>query len=190
MNNNLNVQIYSSCNCKCSFCNFTDSCYNKINPQFVLDYIKNNPNITYILLTGGEPTFAIEEYKQIIQGLEDFEGKVTLQTNGWWGNNDKIKDIIKNYPPITVHVSVDYEKQKHIPLDTVKEAVKFLQDNNITVTVVNHTEDEDEHNFYKQHFTNLKQGYIIVDNNIDLHDCGEALLATNKIGRLNIKGWN
>ena len=70
MNNNINIQLYSSCNCSCNFCNFTDTKHCKINPEFVINYLKENPQITKVLLTGGEPTLAIEEYIEIIKNID------------------------------------------------------------------------------------------------------------------------
>ena len=40
MRNNLNIQVCSSCNCDCSFCHFKDKVFNKINPTFVTNYLK------------------------------------------------------------------------------------------------------------------------------------------------------
>lgn len=188
--NNVNIQVYSSCNCSCNFCNFTDKCHNKINPDFVLNYIKEHPNINLILLTGGEPTLAIDEYSKIIRGLDLNEKRVILQTNGWWGENEDIKQIIKNNPPSCVHLSVDSEKQKIIPLETVIKAYDFLVENNIQVFVVNHHEEtnEKEFEYYKTLFPDIKYGRIVKDDGQET-DCGVALTSTNKIGRLNIRGW-
>ena len=188
--NNVNVQVYSSCNCSCNFCGFTDKCHNKIDPEFVINYINEHPNINLILLTGGEPTFAINECAKIIQGLDVSEKKVVLQTNGWWGNNDDIKQVIKDNPPTCVHLSVDSEKQKVVKVETAIKAYEFLIENNIQVFVVNHHEEtnEAEFEYYKTLFPNIKYGRIVKDNGQET-DCGVALLATNTVGRLDIKGW-
>lgn len=188
--NNVNVQVYSSCNCNCEFCNFTDRKSHKIDPQYVLKYLRENPSVNYVLLTGGEPTFAIEECCEIIKGINLEDKRVILQTNGWWGDNQKVKEFIKTNPPSCVHLSVDQEKQKKISLEVVKKAYNFLLENNIQVFVVNHhyEDKEDEFEYYKTHFPNLKYGRIISDEETDT-DCGVALLATNQIGTLDIKGW-
>lgn len=189
MRNNINIQLYSSCNCDCSFCHFKDKLYNKIDPKFVLDYLDKNEEINYIVLTGGEPTLAIDEYIQIVKGIDQTKKRVILQTNGWWGNNETIKNAIKNNPPSIVHLSADSEKQKIINLSVVVAAYNFLKENNIIVYVVDHTTSEDEYNTYKSIFPEIKLGDIIYDNDEDLHDCGIALLANNTVGNLNIKGW-
>lgn len=189
MENNINVQVYSSCNCDCSFCHFKDKAYKKINPQFVLDYLNAHDNIDYIVLTGGEPTFALDEYKAIVNGIDKTKKRVILQTNGWWGNNETVKNAIKQYPPSVVHLSADSEKQKIISLNTLMEAYNFLKENGIITYVVDHTTNDDEYNTYKSIFSELKRGDVIYDDNINLHDCGPALLANNTVGNLNIKGW-
>ena len=187
--NNINIQVYSSCNCDCSFCHFKDNKCNRINPDFVIDFLNNNLNYTKILLTGGEPTLAIKEYEKLIQGLVSPNRTLILQTNGWWGNNETIKNSIKVYPPSLVHLSVDSEKQKHIKLETAKNAYQFLIDNNIPVCVVNHTSNQEEFNRYSKIFPNLIKGKICIDDGINLYDCGTALLADHTISNLNIKGW-
>lgn len=187
--NNVNVQVYSSCNCSCKFCSFTDKKHNKIDPDFVLNYIHERPNINFILLTGGEPTFAIDVYAKIIQGLDIKEKTVVLQTNGWWGNNDNIKQIIKDNPPTCVHLSVDSEKQKIIPLETVKTAYDFLIENNIQVTVINHCENEEEYLMYTLSIPTVERGQICYKTDDNTYECGTALLATNTVGKLNIEGW-
>ena len=189
MENNINIQLYSSCNCNCNFCHFKDTLFKKINPQFVLNYLSEHNEIDYIVLTGGEPTLAIDEYKTIVQGLSQTNKRIVLQTNGWWGNNETIKNVIKDYPPTIVHLSVDNEKQKIINLNTVMAAYNFLKENGIVTYVVDHTTSDDEYNTYKSIFPELKRGDIIYDDNINLHDCGPALLANNTVGNLNIKGW-
>jgi len=191
LRNNVNVQVYTSCNCDCKFCHFADRNNIKINPQFVLDYLNENGHVIDVVLTGGEPTFAIDECVEIIKGLKETNRVVTLQTNGWWGENEKIKTALKENPPSIVHLSVDNEKQKTIPIETVLKAHRFLVENGIKTFVVNHTlrDDNDEHNYYKSLFDDLKYGRIVYDNGTDLNDCGVALLAVNKVGRLNIKGW-
>lgn len=189
MNNNINVQLYSSCNCSCNFCNFTDTKHCKINPEFVINYLKNNPHITKILLTGGEPTLAIDEYAEIIRDINTQNKNVILQTNGWWGDNENIKAILKQYPPTLVHLSVDYEKQKFIPIETVINAYTFLIQNKIEVAIVNHHIYDEEFEYYKTIFPKVINGRICIDDGINLHDCGTALLANNTIGKLNIKGW-
>jgi organic radical activating enzyme len=187
--NNLNIQVFSSCNCSCKFCNFTDKCYNKIDSTFVLNYINEHPNINYILLTGGEPTLAIEECSEIIKGLNSNEKTIVLQTNGWWGNNEKIKEQLLINPPSCVHLSVDYEKQKIIPIETVVNAYNFLVDNNIEVIVINHYEHEEEFLAYQKIIPSVERGYICYKTDDNEYDCGIALLATNEIGKLNIDGW-
>ena len=187
--NNVNVQVYSSCNCGCKFCNFTDKKHNKINPEFVLEYIKEHDNITTILLTGGEPTFAIDECVAIIKGLSLTDKTVILQTNGWWGDSDEIKEKIKMSPPSCVHLSVDNEKQKIIPIETVLNAYNFLVDNNIRVIVINHYEIEEEYLMYTTQIPVVERGYICYKTDDNLYDCGTALLATNEIGKLDINGW-
>lgn len=188
---NLNIQVFSSCNCQCAFCNFTDKCKNKIDSAFVKEYLAKHPEINYILLTGGEPTFAIKECSEILKGLDLTKKRVVLQTNGWWGNNDEIKKAIKDTPPSCVHLSVDSEKQKIIPLDIVQKAYDFLLKNNIQTFVVNHHEatNENEFEYYSSIFPDIKYGRIIKDDGETRGDCGIALLATNKIGHLDIKGW-
>lgn len=186
--NNVNVQVYSSCNCDCNFCMFKDTLFNRINPDFVLNYLKEHPEVDYIVLTGGEPTFAIEECSQIIQGIDNETKTVVLQTNGWWGNNNKVKDVLKANPPSRVHLSVDSEKQKLVSIDTVLAAFEFLSENNIPVSVVNHTTDNNEFGYYSAIFEDLHYGKILTDDG-NLYDCGTALLATNKVSTLNIKGW-
>lgn len=187
--NNINIQVYSSCNCNCSFCKFTDSCHQKINPEYVLNYINKHPEINTILLTGGEPTFAIEEYKEIMEGLDIKEKKVVLQTNGWWGDSEYVKQIIKDNPPTIVHLSVDYEKQKFIPIETALKSYEFLNENNIETAVVNHHNQDEEFGYYKSTFPRVVNGRICVDDGVNLYDCGTALLADNTEGVLNIKGW-
>ena len=106
------------------------------------------------------------------------------------GDNDYIKDVIRANPPTCVHLSVDSEKQKIISLETVMKAYEFLVKSNIQVFVVNHHEEtnESEFEYYKAIFPDIKYGRIVKDNGQEA-DCGVALLATNTVGRLNIKGW-
>lgn len=188
--NNLNIQVFSSCNCDCKFCNFTDKCHNKIDPNFAIDYVKNNPSIRLVLLTGGEPTFAIEECGEIIKNLKSDRVRIILQTNGWWGDNDKVKEVLRSNPPTSVHLSVDSEKQKIIDLEVVKKAVKFLEEIGVETFIVNHHEEDNEEEFeyYKTIFPNIKYGSITHDDGKP-SDCGPALLATNQEGTLDIKGW-
>lgn len=187
MENNINIQLYSSCNCICDFCLFKDKLYNKISPKFVLDYLEEHDNINYVVLTGGEPTFAIEEYKTIVESLKN--KTIVLQTNGWWGNNEFVKDVIRNFPPTIVHLSVDKEKQKMISLSTVISAYNHLVKNNITTYVVNHTKDDYEFLTYQKDFPEVVRGKIVCDDGNLSHDCGLALLADNTVGKLDIKGW-
>lgn len=188
MSNNINIQVYSSCNCNCAFCNFKDKCYNQIDPLFVLDYLNKHPEKTYIVLTGGEPTFAIEAYTQIMQGIDKSNKTIVLQTNGWWGNNENIKSQIAANPPTKVHLSADVEKQKYVSIETVVKALEFLNEKEIPVIFINHTNDENEYITYKERFPQIHRGIICEDDG-KLYDCGDALLATNVISTLNIKGW-
>ena len=105
------------------------------------------------------------------------------------GNNENIKTILKQYPPTLVHLSVDYEKQKFIPIETVREAYTFLIQNNIDVAIVNHHIYDEEFEYYKTIFPKVINGRICIDDGINLHDCGTALLANSTVGKLNIKGW-
>ena len=189
MKNSINIQLYSSCNCNCSFCHFTDKMYKKINPQFVLDYLNQHDDINYIVITGGEPTLAIDEYRTIINGIDKTKKRIILQTNGWWGNNESIKEVIKKNPPSIVHLSVDSEKQNIININNVINAYNFLNENGIITYVINHTNNDEEFKTYLGIFPDLKRGNIVYDNGSDLYDCGTALLANNTIGKLNIKGW-
>lgn len=184
----INIQLYSSCNCNCSFCRFKDKNFKKINPNFVLNFLKNHNEMDYIVITGGEPTFAIEEYCQIIDGLSNSNKTTVLQTNGWWGNNDKIKNEIKNHPPKIVHLSVDSEKQKYIDIEVVISAYNFLISNNIKTFVVNHHIDEAEYEYYKKIFPNIKYGKITPEEKIP-KIIGPALLASNNISNVNTNGW-
>ena len=187
---NVNIQLYSSCNCDCEFCHFKDRNFIKIDPKFVLDFLKKNKEITEVVITGGEPTFAIDEYVAIVKNIDKTKRHITLQTNGWWGNDDTIKEQIKLTPPSSVQLSVDKEKQRYIKLDVVKNAYKFLKENNIPVIIINHTDSDSEYAKYKSVFSDVRRGRIIRDGTAENTDCGVALLATNKIGRLNIEGWN
>jgi MoaA/NifB/PqqE/SkfB family radical SAM enzyme len=184
---NLNVQIYSSCNCSCDFCVFTDKKGTKINPDFVINYLNDHPDITYVLLTGGEPTFAMDVCQKILRDAPKNIHYV-IQTNGWWGNNDNIKRMFEETPPTEVHLSVDYEKQKNVPLETVVAAYEFLQTLPIVTNVVNHTKSEEEFQHYKSIFPKIFRGKVLHDDG-RLYDCGTALLATNEVSTLNIKGW-
>lgn len=186
--NNLNIQVYSSCNCNCSFCNLKDKRANKIDAKFVVEYVNNHPNINYILLTGGEPTFALDEYIEIIKGISSESRTIVLQTNGWWGENEKVKSAIKNFPPSCVHLSFDYEKQKNIPIEIAIKAYNFLLENNIQAFAVNHTESEEEYLYYESLIPEINKGSICKPEDGDW-DCGTALLANNKVGGVNIYGW-
>lgn len=187
--NNVNVQVYSSCNCSCKFCGFTDKCHNKIDPEFVLNYINKHPDIRKIVLTGGEPTLAIEECIKIIQGIDLNKRNVILQTNGWWGDNEYIKQLLKDNPPSCVHLSVDSEKQKIIPIEDIQKTLNFLIDNNITTVIINHQENNQEYDYYEKIFPEVQPGKICTLEDGKDYDCGTALLVSNKVGILNIRGW-
>lgn len=188
---NVNIQLYSSCNCDCEFCHFKDRNFIKIDPKFVLDFLKKNKEITEIVITGGEPTFAIDEYVAIVKNLDKNKRHITLQTNGWWGDNESIKEQIKLNPPSSVQLSVDEEKQKYIDIDVVRHALDFLKKNNIATILINHTNDDKEFDKYKSLFgDDVRRGIIVESGTPESTDCGIALLATNKVGRLNIEGWN
>lgn len=189
MRNNVNIQLYSSCNCDCSFCSFKDKKHNKISPSFVLDFLDKNPHINYIVITGGEPTFAIDEYKEIVTKADLTQKKVVFQTNGWWADNDKIKEILKECPPSLVQISVDYEKQKIINIDTVIKSYRFLKENNIKVLVINHTNDRNEYDYYANIFEDIARGVVCVFDGEHYYDCGTSLLATNEVGKFDILGW-
>lgn len=185
--NVINVQVYSSCNCRCSFCSYKDDCSTRIDPEFVIQYVNEHPEIRRVVLTGGEPTLAIEECSKIIQALKS-EKTVIMQTNGWWGNNEKIKQIIKENPPTYFQISIDYEKQKAIDIDTIKKAIDFLNENYIRAVLINHTASQQEHDYYETLFPEVQRGKICTIEDGEC-DCGPALLAINKVGKLNIYGW-
>ena len=185
--NNLNVQMFSSCNCNCSFCDFTDKCASKVDSKLVLDYIDEHPNIQYILLTGGEPTFNMDAYVDIVKHIDTKEKMIVLQTNGWWGNNVKIKQILREYPPTLIQVSVDSQKQKWVNLDTIKNAISFLKECSIRYVIINHTNSYEEYSYYLDIFPEVREGKIVDINKVKAN-FGVAILANNQIGRLTEKG--
>lgn len=187
--NVINIQLYSSCNCKCKWCTFTDDYKRSIDIEYVLDFLNNHDEIDKLIITGGEPTLAIDKYAELLISLDRSKYTITLQTNGWWGNDANIKNVLSKYRPDYIHLSIDSEKQKYIDIETAKNAYNFIISLNIPLLVVNHTDNQEEFNYYKSIISDTKYGIICYDDKS--YDCGQCLCANNTYKEiLDMKGWN
>ena len=125
------INITNACNANCEFCsNGTKNNYKKLDLEElkkILDEI--SPNIRRISISGGEPLIDLEEIDKLLELVNMYGIKTTMNTNGT--NLLKAQDILNKYENLySIHLSRHhYEddknneifKTKVIPFEDLKK---------------------------------------------------------------------
>ncbi|MCS4485590.1 YydG family radical SAM peptide epimerase [Staphylococcus americanisciuri] len=130
----VSINLGSKCNASCSHCCFScspsstlkmDDLYIK---NLVLEFAKN-PQIEVISFTGGEIFLNYPFLKELLTITSSFNKKVTLISNGFWGNSKKLlkqyfDDFIK-YNVIALTISYDEYHEPFIKISSIKKLFEF-----------------------------------------------------------------
>ncbi len=113
----LYIEICSACNLQCKYCFEEGYTPRFINEQNLYEFLtKCSPNITDVVITGGEPMLHPSFY-EICQFIADF-ASVVVTTNGTLLNVSQIKKLLRDYPSIKLQFSLDAVEQSFV--DTVR----------------------------------------------------------------------
>lgn len=107
----------SGCNLRCCFKDTVcDTAYSSFNPEKgkfskddVVMMLQENPNVTDIVFTGGEPLMFGEELDDLIEYIgcaNDLDYRITIETNGTFGPINQIIDLYSISPKLSTSIPV------------------------------------------------------------------------------------
>lgn len=107
----------SGCNLRCCFKDTVcDTAYSSFNPEKgkyskddVVTMLQNNPNVSDIIITGGEPLMFGEELDDLIEYIGcvlDIDYRITIETNGTFGPIKQFVDLYSISPKLSTSIPV------------------------------------------------------------------------------------
>jgi len=146
------IIVTPKCNFKCSHCVFVKK-FAEMPDVIKFEYVESFFNqlgkreYTIIALSGGEPTLYLDMCEQINNLAHNYGYKTALLTNGWWYNNNEIKNRIKKANYDFMWFSLDtYHKQFVNDKDLEKLILEF-NETPIKMAAFNNR-DENEKTYY------------------------------------------
>lgn len=180
--------VTRNCNITCSHCEYECGPHRKgimsvknFKNNFLEGYREGFNE--YIIIEGGEIMNHSGIVFKYLKGISSYDIKKILVTNGFWGNLEIYRDILKelrNIGASTMLFEYDYFHSLYIELDTIRKAIMKATEcgfdieikcsfitNNIGVEI-----DEITFNYikyFKEHFNNIRFNMVYIDNETNLN---------------------
>lgn len=178
------------CNAKCDMCNIWK---NPTNPreEFNPDILNKIPEgMKRLNITGGEPMLR-NDIEKIVKILYTKSDRLEISTNGYY--TDRIIEIAKKFPNITVRISVDGLPENHDKIRGLKNGFDHalrtvlrlkelgIRDNGFGIVI-----SEDNHSdlldlYHLMEYMDLEFGNAVIHNSFYFHKHDNKLIYENTV---------
>ena len=150
----LAIVMTNKCSAACDMCCFACSPQGKLtlDTEFMKDVIRQaseTKGIQSVGFTGGEPFLFFEQLKECCAYAKSFGLRLTVNTNGFWGNNEeRALNMCKELKKAGVELisfSADRYHQEYVPVEDLKTAMRVTHQAGLLLDIsVMETADSDD----------------------------------------------
>ncbi|HCY8051499.1 TPA: YydG family radical SAM peptide epimerase [Staphylococcus aureus] len=133
-NKSVSINLDSKCNASCDHCCFSCSPFSSVKMEdsyirtTVLEFAKNS-EIDLISFTGGEIFLNYDFLEQLLTITKNYNKKVTLISNGFWGSSRKLVrkyfSYFMKYNVVALTISYDEYHEPFVKVNSVKRIFEY-----------------------------------------------------------------
>jgi len=157
----ININISEKCNLSCAHCNMNSSpeSSGKQMPNKIIDYIFNQIDSSWgVVIFGGEPVLFPKKVEYIAKKCHEKNINFELPTNGFWGKNKKIINILKKIKPTVICFSLDcFHNIDYKTLINIVEEFKNEEDIFVTYEEILEYENKNKEKFEKYDIAHITE---------------------------------